>query len=442
MRFYLKNIFAVILLIGVAPNAVNAEASVADAVNNSRATSVLETQLVGVGLGGEEGNEEVEYENEEEYLAVVEAARSKMDCIIIAGPVYVRNVNIIEEENGMVYFTVPRSKRVNCFEMKNVELIAVDIPKNGLEIELEDLQKEGLVVIKSKAESQELIYKLASRDARVSTDFVGRPGAVGYLKNDSSKNDTKVIVLKQKAYLPRVTVFNVQQDEIRFKYDLGSRSYGLKKANVEAVVHDEPKAAIEIRPGILAINHLMRTFEGVNNIGLPRKKTRFHGISRNVQNLITLEPIGFLFGAATVEYERMVHQNISLAAGYKFNGPGAVRIYEGFSPDRYTYWGFQGAIRCYPLEKFYAPRGLWFGPVVESVNERYDSYKATVSYTNILAEAGWGFLSGDRVGVYYSPFLGVGYSWANGAIVTSGGRQITPSSGLIWVVGTRLGFGF
>lgn len=176
----------------------------------------------------------------------------------------------------------------------------------------------------------------------------------------------------------------------------------------------------------------------------PSERALIRGRSRQVQNCFTLEPIGIIVNMATLEYERMMGFNTSFAVGFKFTGPSSRVTFDesGFGWN-HTALGIQGALRFYPLKSFYAPRGLWFGPTVEYVNDYFNEFDASVRYINALAEVGFTFVFNDRLGFVVSPFIGVGYSWSKGdPIYTETGRLLAPHAGFTGVFGCRIGLGF
>jgi hypothetical protein len=178
------------------------------------------------------------------------------------------------------------------------------------------------------------------------------------------------------------------------------------------------------------------------NPTLPMERSKLRGASNKIKNDITNEPLGLLAGTATLRYERMISRNTSLVAGLKF---AWLANYNMSTGDQIrTIIGAEGAFRFFPLEKFCAPRGLWFGPTVEFINSYYNEAGKSLMNVNMLAEVGWKFISGDRVGFVVSPYIGVGYSWGMGGPIMNryNGDLLAPYSGLTAVIGCELGMGF
>jgi hypothetical protein len=171
------------------------------------------------------------------------------------------------------------------------------------------------------------------------------------------------------------------------------------------------------------------------------------GTGSSINQDITLEPLGFIFGAGTLAYEHLINRNSSWVAGVKFGGLT-------LGDWQYGAFGVEGAYRFFPLKKFRAPRGLWFGPAVEIMNyswsyhNPYDNYTASISttYVNLLAEAGWQFIFGsESAGFVLSPYLGMGYSLGMGTTTLDyyGTTETIPNGGgFTAFIGCSLGFGF
>jgi hypothetical protein len=377
-----------------------------------------------------------EPETECEYHLAIEAAENKMENLLLAVKFFIPGVTILSNQNGVICFIYPGSKLVYSLETKNVEKVLGTVPADYAKIRPEDLLKSGIV----SALNQEETWALA---ATLPINPETGPAAESVNAGNGAENKTCNLVLACKFYLPRASIYSSQNGIIHFRSAFNNQVYGIENGKVEAILKTVPEKYLQVKIGVLSKNELISPLDNTNDPDLPESRSLISGYTRHIQNCLTLEPVGLVFGLATLEYERMLGRDFSIAAGYKFNQPSRTYDFADDVGPTLTYWGWQGSLRYYPLKKFYAPRGLWFGPTFEHVNKYYDDYHALFQYTNVLAEAGFKFILVERWGMVVSPFLGLGYSWCKGdAIKRQDCDPILPSSGIAFVLGCAVGLGF
>ncbi len=420
--------------------------------------------------------------NDEVVDPAVEIEKNQVNLILVATP-YVPKVTVLKNQNGVIHFKYEYSDKVYAINVADVKNITKTIPEKGyLATNLRMLIKNEIVTRLKDAGYPKFpkprSIRQSKRNVQLPLSATNEPGFMSgadpdeknepisegeYLQKavEGSSNTADInpiknwsdiepnmvnLVVPGQFYVPNVTVLYNQNGVMHFKYGHGDQVYSIKQEAVSEVSQSTPENGISINPRVLLNEKKVTLVTDIGYPMFPKLPSMIKGSTNEIKNTFTIEPVGFGFGAATLEYERIIGGKVSFSVGFKFNIPES-SVYFDDSKERHTYWGWQGSMRFYPFKDFYAPRGLWFGPTWESINTQYNDYNNTIfTNTTMLTEVGWGFMLKDHFGLMVSPFVGLGFTWGSGKPIIKSfngmEERINPYTGVTFVLGCHIGVGF
>ncbi len=402
-----------------------------------------------------------------------ELGRNQRHLLFKATP-YLARVTILYQSADVIHFWCDYNNRVYEIATKDVKAVVKNV--SGVKawpVSIEELLQTRLVArIKTpgypaiprsvRKKAKELnILRIKQKD--VEDDAAILPEEVDVENDEESEvlkewktneNNLVVFLLPGTIFLPYVTILNKKDKDLHFRYGWDNKVYSIGNEDLRSIEKSRSKD-IYFRTDLAKLlgGRRIAIVEKENYPKFPERRSPVMGLTRNIRNMVTLEPVNFLVGSmGTLEYERLITDNFSISVGGKFTfiDSRVMQFRSGFDfgpTERHNAYGIEATFRIYPRKDTYAPVGLWIGPSFEYSEESFERFSAAIKYKKVALEMGRGFVFERNKGLAVSPFWGVGYSWAQGPIIRDmSDRLMAPlpilSEGIIVIFGCRIGFGF
>ncbi len=458
------------------------DASKLDISGNTKSSSVDTAYIT----GSSEPSVPMDVDQSSEYLTKAEYkqywtdAEAKMVYLVLSPEAYLPEVTILKNTDGIIHFRYRNSKTVykikvdevktvvplppspRCFAIKPGELVRRNIVN-----EVEDANYPDYTKLPKKIVSKVLLasdnevedensYSGTTQTGNVEnlgTDF-REPYAAPAKRTPQSWEDVEMnmvcLVFKNRRFFIRDVLVLAEHDgTIFFRVQREEPVYRISKNkvfNIARTINENDyffgKHSRFLQDKFILLEQKVYFAE------LPKIRSKLKGVTRKIKDIFSLEPVGFLVGAGTLEFEHFINNNTAIAVGFCCSYPGGKTFsgVGGANGPEHQELGGQVSARVYPLADYYAPAGLWIGPCFKYYVETFPQYSKSLTYFNSLLEVGWGFSFEGKHSFVVSPFIGVGFSAAGGPVYAGeGGPKIAPravtNEGLTGLIGCNIGIG-